>query len=140
MSHAVALCIDDSVHPSFWGQTAVLDRLVCTFTGRISALGTSGGTCADRPVKPCDVHDQSTAQLSLQGQFSEIVDACGDLPNESILQVEFQGGCATRLSDSISGPSDHAELLSCIGKALDALHFACADDLDCASVERSTLR
>jgi len=139
MGHPEALCIDDSVHAPYWGQTAVLDRLVCTFSGVLSPLGVGAGACSERTVEPCAAHDPSTPQTLLQSQFSAIVDGCGSLPDESSLEVEFQGGCATRLSASISGPGDHADLLGCVGKALDALHFACADDLDCASVRRSTL-
>jgi hypothetical protein len=139
MSHPVALCVDDSVHASYWGQTAVLDRLVCTFSGTVSPLGVGAGACSERKVEPCGAHDPITPQTLLQSQFFAIVDGCGGLPDESILQVEFRGGCATRLSASVPGAADHADMLSCVGKALDALHFACADDLDCASVERSTL-
>jgi hypothetical protein len=139
MSHPAASCIDDSVHPPYWGQTAVLDRLLCTFSGIVSPLGVGAVACSERKVEPCGAHDLSTPQMLLQSQFSTIVDGCGGLPDESTLQVEFQGGCATRLSASLSGATDQADLLSCVGKALDALQFACADDLDCASVKRSTL-
>jgi hypothetical protein len=140
MSHPAALCVDDSVHALYWGQTAVLDRLVCTFSGTVSTLGMGAGACSQRKTEPCATHDLLTPQTLLQSQFFTIVDGCGGLPDESSLQVELRGGCATRLSASLSGPTDHADMLSCVGKALDALHFACADDLDCASVERSTLR
>ena len=140
--HPLALCIDDSVHAPYWGQTAVLDRLVCNLTGVLSPLGVGVGVaaCSRRKVEPCGARDPSTPQTLLQSQFSTVVDTCGGLPDESTLEVEFQGGCGTRLSASISGLGDHADLLGCVGKALDALHFACADDLDCASVVRSTLR
>jgi hypothetical protein len=139
MSHPVAVCVDDSVHAPSWGRTTVLDRLVCTFSGTVSILGMGGGACSERKVEPCGAHDPITPQTLLQSQFSAIVDGCGGLPDESSLQVEFRGGCATRLSASLPGAADYAVMLSCVGKALDALHFACADDLDCASVERSTL-
>jgi hypothetical protein len=139
MSHPVALCDGDDVHAPYWGQTAVLDRLVCTFGGAVSSLGVGAGACSERKVEPCGTHDLLTPQTLLQSQFSTIVDGCGGLPEESSLQAEFQGGCATRLSASLSGAADQADLLTCVGNALDALHFDCADGLDCASVERSTL-
>jgi hypothetical protein len=139
VSHPVALCIDDSVHAPYWGQTDMLDRLVCTFSGMVSPLGMGAGACSERKVEPCGARDLLTPQTLLQSQFSAIVDGCGGLTDESSLQVEFRGGCATRLSASLSGAADHADMLSCVGKALDALHFACADDLDCARVHHSTL-
>lgn len=138
MSHPVTSCVDDSVHAPYWQQTAVLDRLVCTFDGMVSPLGVGAGVCSARTVEPCGAHDLITPQTLLQSQFSVIVDACGSLPDESSLQVEFHGGCATRLSASPS-LANQAGILSCVGKALDAVHFACADNLDCASVKRSTL-
>ena len=106
----------------------------------IVSMRRSGGRLVDfvlNALREC--HASSDRQTLLQSQFSTLIDGCGGLPDESSLEVEFQGGCATRLSASISGPPDHADLLGCVGKALDALHFACADDLDCASVKRSTL-
>jgi hypothetical protein len=139
-SREVALCIDDGQHALFWQRTYVLDRLECKLDGRVSELGVAAEACAARVVEPCEPEGLTTPQQLLNGQLAAVVEACGELPNESRLEVTFEAGCATQLSESLSGPlGSHEDLLDCIREALDAQHFDCAEELDCAGMERSTL-
>jgi hypothetical protein len=137
---AVARCIDDGQHARFWQQTVAVDRLECRLDGKLSDLGIDAEACGARTIEPCEPEGITTPQELLGSQFEALVDACGEIPNESQLEVTFDGGCATRLSDSLSGPvGSHEELLACVRKALDSRHFACAEQLECVRMERSTL-
>ena len=138
-SHVAAVCIDDSVHALFWGQTAVLDQLACSSNAPVTPLA-AGEPCTGRQAEPCMVHDLLTPQGLLNEQFATIVDGCGGLPDESSLEVEFDAGCATELSVQLHGATDASPLLGCVENALGVVRFSCADGLACARVERSTLR
>jgi hypothetical protein len=135
-----ALCIDDSVHALFWGQTAVLDQLACAASARVTPLAMTGAACSARQTEPCAVHDLITPQELLNEQFATIVDDCGGLPDESSLEAEFEAGCATGLFAQLAGVSNYSALLGCVEEALAARPFSCANGLGCARVERSTLR
>ena len=137
----LGLCVDDPQHPPFWQETFVLDRMVCESNGKAVELGRDAGACSERETVPCDPQGITSPQELLNAQFDQLVAReCGELPNESSLEVEFVDGCASGLVAAISGPTDgSAPLVACIERALDVVHFACADGLDCAATERSTL-
>jgi hypothetical protein len=137
----LGLCFDDPQHPPYWQETLVLDRMLCQEASDAIEIGSDALACSERETVPCDPQGIVTPQELLDGQFDDLVVQCGGLPNESSLEVEFTDGCATGLVASISGPvDDSAPLRSCIEQALDKVHFACADGLDCAGTGRSTLK
>ena len=139
--HDLALCIDDEQHALFWQRTFAVDRLTCKLDSRLSELGAGAEACDTRVVEPCEPEGLTTPQELLNGQLDAIAQACGEIPNESNLEVSFEGGCATQLSESLSGPPGSSDdVLDCIREALDVHHFACAEELDCARIERSTLK
>jgi hypothetical protein len=154
----LALCIDDSVHAPFWQQTFVLDRESCASTTNAIALGSAPApACAERKTQPCLACNcppsdslclarcsipsgLTTPQMQLNGDFADLVQSCGDLPSECSLQVNFTNGCATSLLAGMPGPpGGYDVLLGCIERALDSVHFECADSLECAVVSLSTL-
>lgn len=155
----LAVCVDDSNHPLFWMQTLVIDRVLCAAMVSPIQLGSTGApACAARETIPCHAcncapgdsicvarcgHPSGTRtpQMELAEELdSLIVQTCGELPNESSVQVRFANGCATALDAQMPGPpGTFATLVSCIGEALDRVHFECADSLECAGTGRSTL-
>ncbi|AKU94984.1 hypothetical protein AKJ09_01648 [Labilithrix luteola] len=137
----LARCIDDPQYGPYWQATYALDRLECGLSGnivKVIELGADALACSERETKPCDPQGLVTPQELLNDQFNKLVQKCGGLPNETSLEVRFTDGCATELRER--GIDDDAARLSCIQQALDAVHFACADGLDCAAMEVSTLQ
>jgi hypothetical protein len=79
-----------------------------------------------------------TPQLLLDGELEALVAQCGDLPNESGIEVEYADSCPTKIVPNLSAP--RPSLIDCMANALSSVRSGCAIGLDCASVERSTLR
>jgi hypothetical protein len=136
----------------------VLDRETChASTNAIVLGGAAAPACAERETKPCDACNCPpsdsicasrcgtssgvlTPQMQLTSDFAELIHGCGDLPEQCFLEVDFAAGCATSLIASLPGPTGtYDSLLECIERALDSLHFECADSLECAIVSHSTL-
>lgn len=115
--------------------------LDCSLQEPVTTLGEGAPPCADREDIAC-ADPAPAGQDVLSGPLRDIVEACGDLPNESWVRVAFEGGCAARLAASISGPEtpEKAALRACTIEALNRVRFACADAANCAGYERSTLR
>ncbi len=152
---SVAICTDDSV----WLLTSTLDRHTCkSATDAIQLGGTAAPLCADRPTVACQACNCPpsdslcaarcgttsggvTPQEQLDSDFADLIRGCGDWPvNGFTFQADFVGGCATSLIAQTVGPAGtYDSLVECIARALDGVHFECADSLDCAILYFSAL-
>ena len=97
--------------------------------GIVLDLGVDAGSCASRPTIPCNGScDQLVANL---------VNNCGEWPDENELYVTFSHGCANHLYL----PASLADFptVACLAQTLDASHFACADRVACWEYLTSTL-
>jgi hypothetical protein len=98
----------------------------------------AGSACSERPVLPCTLRDSlDTPQLALNRQLEALETGCG--AQDEPLEVDFAGGCATRVIDAPYAAYDEADgepvpSLECFAPQVFALHFACADALACGHI------
>jgi hypothetical protein len=98
----------------------------------------AGSGCSEKPVLPCTLQGPlDTPQLALDRQLGVLEDGCGghNLP----LEVDFAGGCATRVFEGPYAPYEEIDgapvpSLACFAPQVFALHFACADALACGRI------
>jgi hypothetical protein len=84
--------------------------------------------CERRSVTSCDQQALLTsAQSALDAMVEETLQACGG-PNQ--VEVEFAGGCPSRLSAIDPLPAD---IVACLTGALGSTRWSCAQKLVCSS-------
>lgn len=134
-----ALCVSDPQHPPFWQQTVRIDRIACSHSQDSGiVVDADGGTpCADRQPTPCSPQGLQSAQSLLIEELDVAVTACGGIPNESSIEVDYRDGCPIKaIADR---PPSLMPPVDCLMAKLSSSRSGCALHLECAVVERSTL-
>ena len=98
-------------------------------------LSADAGSCDSRPTVPCG--GTGEAGPPLDSQMMALLDGCGGLHNESKISVAFSQGCADHLY--LGTFNDPSGLMACLAQALQASHFACAENIPCWGFGVSTL-
>jgi hypothetical protein len=116
-----------------WAYTVIesIDAGVCGEIFQMGVpvnLGVDAGSCESRPTVPCN-----TGTLPM----ADLAEGCGGLPLETSFIVSFSQGCADYLYPSPT-LSDHP-IVACLANALNASHFACAEQYPCLGFANSTL-
>jgi hypothetical protein len=91
-------------------------------------LGVDAGSCESRPTVPCNSGNLAMADLA---------NHCGGLPVETSFIATFSQGCADHLY--LSPTLSDNPVVACLARALEASHFACADQDPCLGYGYSTL-
>jgi hypothetical protein len=91
-------------------------------------LGVDAGSCEGRPTVLCDAGNLAMADLA---------NNCGGLPVETSFVATFSHGCADHLY--LPPTLSDNPVVACLVRALDASHFACADQDPCLGYGYSTL-
>jgi hypothetical protein len=84
--------------------------------------------------------DPVTPQDELDRDVERVAAECGQVPDETSIEVLFLYGCATNLELRSRASSDTSPLIDCLERKLDALLFECAEGLSCGMFTHSTMR
>jgi len=136
--HQTAVC-ESSGGGQTWQIATHYDRVACTLEAESTgALDVSD--CAERSFVQCSMFPGQTQLEALTRAISATTDECGGIPNEGHLQVDFQTGCASKITFESPGPFDEGPLFTCMTTRLASQRFSCAEAVDCARLDPSTVR
>lgn len=136
VGHIESGCVDDGIHAPFWSQDTVLDDPCKAATGA-PLPGSDAASCDARASKACNVNGAGSQQGALNAQILDLVAMChGELTGECEIEVWFQDGCATAMTQyGIAGID-----VGCFTAGLESARWLCAVGLECAGFAFSTLQ